>query len=739
MDIKLNDFKKLKGKFRNFKMHNTRFTLNRQMRDFLKDKFKMNLDMRIIDNLSIQNKLLVLVLVTSLIPLMLLSSIVLVNTSSTMKEEIYKENELYTSMTKNRINDYFDNRQSDAKLVAQSKPIREGLQVINSFEADKTKIDAINKDFENILKIAIDEYNYTDVFITNKYKEVVFSINYDKLDISPLAVEGSYVQKALDGNQNWSSVFRNSFIDDNIMVLSTPIFGYQDEASPIGVLNIVLNQEEINRIVQSEIEKIGETAQIYIVDDKGMLLTDTLKNKSEEIKALNYEVKSKAVDSLIKTLNRGEYDYSETKAYKNFQGKKVIGTVSTVNIGDSYSGIITEIEENEGFYKLYELRNNLILVALIIILICFIIATFLSKTISQPIKQITKWSDEIAEFKLEHDELKQEKLRKDEVGELHTAMGKIVNNFKQIINQVNTSSKSIAEISSTLDQNSLTCELMANEVDKAIENIAVGSEKQAENSIECLTETEVLSEILETQESHIKQMYLETNQVANVTNSGLKVIDELEQINEASKEANKNVYHKINEATESSVKIGKASQMIIDIASKTNLLAINASIEAARAGEAGRGFAVVAEEIRMLSEQSKDSVNTINAIVNEVKDKNSQAAKTIDTLVEIFEKQKTRVIDTKSTYHQIIDSISKVNSQANMLKSSTELIKEAKKAVETNIELLSCISQENSASTQKISGSVKNHAQAITKIVETSNILNSLSNELNQAVEVFEL
>jgi methyl-accepting chemotaxis protein len=739
MDIKLNDFKKLKGKFRNFKMLNTRVTLNGQMRGFLKDKLKAYLDIRIIDNLSIQNKLLVLVLVTSLIPLMLLSSIVLVNTSSTMKEEIYKENELYTSMTKNRINDYFDNRQSDAKLVAQSKPIREGLQVINSFEADKTKIDAINKDFENILKIAIDEYNYTDVFITNKYKEVVFSINYDKLDISPLAVEGSYVQKALDGNQNWSSVFRNSFIDDNVMVLSTPIFGYQDEASPIGVLNIVLNQEEINRIVQSEIEKIGKTAQIYIVNDKGMLLTDTLKNKSKEIKALNYEVKSKAVDSLIKTLNRGEYDYSETKAYKNFQGKKVIGTVSTVNIGDSYSGIITEIEENEGFYKLYELRNNLILVALIIILICFIIATFLSRTISQPIKQITKWSDEIAEFKLEHDELKQEKLRKDEVGELHIAMGKIVNNFKQIINQVNTSSKSIAEISSALDQNSLTCELMANEVDKAIENIAVGSEKQAENSIECLTETEVLSEILETQESHIKQMYLETNQVANVTNSGLKVIDELEQINEASKEANKNVYHKINEATESSVKIGKASQMIIDIASKTNLLAINASIEAARAGEAGRGFAVVAEEIRMLSEQSKDSVNTINAIVNEVKDKNSQAAKTIDTLVEIFEKQKTRVIDTKSTYYQIIDSISKVNSQANMLKSSTELIKEAKKAVETNIELLSCISQENSASTQKVSGSVKNHAQAITKIVETSNILNSLSNELNQAVEVFEL
>ncbi len=50
MDIKFNDFKKLKGKFRNFKMLNTRFTLNGQSRGFLKDKFKTNLDMRIIDN-----------------------------------------------------------------------------------------------------------------------------------------------------------------------------------------------------------------------------------------------------------------------------------------------------------------------------------------------------------------------------------------------------------------------------------------------------------------------------------------------------------------------------------------------------------------------------------------------------------------------------------------------------------------------------------------------------------------
>ncbi|MCR4441906.1 MAG: methyl-accepting chemotaxis protein [Peptococcaceae bacterium] len=77
----------------------------------------------------------------------------------------------------------------------------------------------------------------------------------------------------------------------------------------------------------------------------------------------------------------------------------------------------------------------------------------------------------------------------------------------------------------------------------------------------------------------------------------------------------------IREVQESSAQINEILDFIKNVADQTKMLGLNAAIEAARAGEHGRGFGVVAEEIRKLSDQSKETAEQIRKLIREIDSK----------------------------------------------------------------------------------------------------------------------
>lgn len=139
--------------------------------------------------------------------------------------------------------------------------------------------------------------------------------------------------------------------------------------------------------------------------------------------------------------------------------------------------------------------------------------------------------------------------------------------------------------------------------------------------------------------------------------------------------------------SEQAEQIGSISQLVSDLANKTNMLALNSSVEAVRAGEHGKGFAVVANEIRKLADQSEKSAEKINALVSEIQSAinstvmvTDEGTKTVATGVQIAQK-------TNQAFTGVADAVNKVvlnNQQISLnLKQQADAMQQIVEAMET--------------------------------------------------------
>ena len=165
---------------------------------------------------------------------------------------------------------------------------------------------------------------------------------------------------------------------------------------------------------------------------------------------------------------------------------------------------------------------------------------------------------------------------------------------------------------------------------------------------------------------------------------------------------------KVKRLAESSQEISKIVALISQIASRTNLLALNASIEAARAGEAGRGFAIVADEVRQLADRAAKASKEIEQIVLQIQGETSLVMTAMEEGTQQVIEGTRLAEQAKRSLEDIIQVSNRIDVLVRSITADTVEQTETSRTVAQVMQSVELTAQETSQESQRVSASLQN-------------------------------
>ena len=411
---------------------------------------------------------------------------------------------------------------------------------------------------------------------------------------------GWFYEPLQNGKASWLSPYYNANIDADMISYVVPFYINNEY---FGVAGIDFSFEYIKELVEEQYTY--NTGSFYILNEKGNIIfsrRDDMKGKN-----INELLDSKEV---IRTIGSRTEKIISFKAQTN--GENYTGSNYILSNNWTVGVMPTSKEVSADFTR--TCITVVITVAIIIAIMC-VLAVVFGNMMSKPITKLIGTADKIASGDLTG---KIVATKDDEVGNLAKALVTMKESLRGIIGNVADETNSIVGVvggaKDEIDEVSRQFQNVSNDTSK----LYAGMESTANRTEYMKGETDGINKLLSNIEDKTergKEMSIDISKRA----------EELRKNAENARDAAKNMNTAIDEALEKAIEdskaieqIGNLSSSMLEIASKTNLLSLNASIEAARAGESGRGFAVVASEISALASSSTETVNKIQGISNNV-------------------------------------------------------------------------------------------------------------------------
>ncbi|MEB3180482.1 MAG: GAF domain-containing protein [Nostocaceae cyanobacterium] len=280
-----------------------------------------------------------------------------------------------------------------------------------------------------------------------------------------------------------------------------------------------------------------------------------------------------------------------------------------------------------------------------------------------------------------------------EVGTVADAYNNTLQSLRQIIQQVQTASRQVAQTS----QHS----------ESSISNLAT----------EALTQYQSLSLALEqiqtmvnstlavgTNAQQVEAAAQAANQIVRQGDEAMNhAVDGIMGIRETVAETSK----RLTRLSESSQKVSKVVSLISNFTTQTQILALNAAIEATRAGEYGRGFGVVADEVRSLARQSANAATEIEQLVQEIQEGTAEVSIALEKGIQQVAEGTTIVHDARSNLNAIVTATTEISQLVDGITEATQLQTEQFQSVTETMKDVAKIANKTSEDSLAISTSFK--------------------------------
>ncbi len=368
-----------------------------------------------------------------------------------------------------------------------------------------------------------------------------------------------------------------------------------------------------------------------------------------------------------------------------------------------------------------------------------ILALWMSQRIAGAYGPVVELSRRILEGDLSQPDPLVEQSYPDESSDLARNMAEMVTTLREVMGQIQETSESIVGGAHGLQDAVSHVSQSSTDMTGTISEISKGASHQQALLGDVTRLINDIASAIEINASRAREAFgfaAEANQKAN---SGVDVsrlaIEKMRSVFERVENAGGNVF----QLEAKTRHVHQITEIITSVASRTNLLSLNASIEAARAGEAGRGFAVVADEIRKLAESAARSADEISKLVGEIEADTQSVADEMRESGQVITEGREDVNTIAASLEQIRSAVGEAAGRAEeIFQEADNQARDAEKMVQSMDEV-SKVSLVNASAVEEVAELARRQMETVGDMSGASESLNGLSDQLDAIVARFRI